>query len=38
MISVTDAWKENQLDLIVTEGFVEINFVGTNLEIGRAHV
>ena len=35
MISVTDAWKENQLDLIVTEGFVEIKFEGTNMKLGN---
>ena len=38
MISVTDAWKENQLDLIVTEGFVEIKFEGTNLVFDKTHI
>ena len=38
MISVTDAWKENQLDLIVTEGFVEIKFEGTNLVFNKTHI
>ena len=38
MISVSDAWKENQLDLIVTEGFVEVNFVGTNLVFDKTHI
>lgn len=38
MISVTNAWKENQLDLIVTEGFVEIKFEGTSLVFNKTHI
>lgn len=38
MINVTDAWKENQLDLIVTEGFVEIKFEGTSLVFNKTHI
>ena len=30
MIAVTDSWKENQLELITSEGFIEILFDGTN--------
>lgn len=38
MISVSDAWKENQLDLIVTEGFVEITFAGTGMVFNKTHI
>ena len=38
MIAVSDAWKTNQNSLIVSESFVEITFVGTDIVFDKTHI
>lgn len=38
MIAVSDAWKENQLKAIVSEGFVEITFDGTDMVFTKTDI
>ena len=38
MIAVSDAWKANQNGLIVSESFVEITFVGTDIVFNKSDI